>query len=283
LDTDPIRALPFLRWPGGKTWAADQIAARIRPHLKGTYYEPFLGGGAVFFALAPERAVLSDLNADLINTYIQIRDDAAGILDEVLRIPVTRETYDRIRQTPASDARAAAVRFLYLNRTAFSGLYRLNRKGEFNVPFGGGDRNAVTLARNNRLATSSRALTGATFRARDFQVSLDEASPGDVVFCDPTYTVAHDQNSFQRYNERVFSWSDQERLAKHGRLAAKRGAAVFISNAAHRSVRELYADAECEVLHRISRVSGNTNHRRPVEECLFTFLPKREIKHTSRS
>jgi DNA adenine methylase len=234
-----------------------------------------LGGGAVFFHLRPRRAVLSDVNGELIETYGIVRTCADRVLSVVQQMPVTKREYYRVRDSQPTSPVLRAARFLYLNRTAFGGIYRLNKKGQFNVPFGGGDRTPSPLWTEALLEQAARALAGVDLRVSDFEPILDEARFGDVVYCDPTYTVAHDCNGFVRYNERNFSWSDQQRLAEAASRAATRGAAVVVSNAHHEAVRALYSRCEGLTLQRKSLVSAKARARRGVMEYLFVLRPAR--------
>ncbi len=244
---------PFLKWPGGKRW----LVAFFLQHVRGIefrrYVEPFLGGGAVFFGLEPPRAFLSDVNADLINVYLQVRADPSQLVRRLKWLPVDNETYFHLRGSTPTAPIESAVRFLYLNRTAFGGMYRLNRRGEFNVPFGGGERTPRLLWERGLLQVGSRALSGAVIEVADFEETLDRTGSGDLVYCDPTYTAAHNNNGFVRYNERIFSWMDQVRLAAAAQRAASRGAHVIVSNASHADITRLYPGVE---LHTVTRWSG---------------------------
>lgn len=259
---------PFLKWPGGKRWVAEHIAQLIRPHLVNSYFEPFLGGGAVFFSLLPASAVLSDINSDLMNTYEAVRDNFAQIIRYLRSMEVSQESYNRIRAWNPSGRFLRAARFLYLNRTAFGGIHRLNRNGQFNVPFGG-ERLPNALWERQLLKHASTVLRRARLLTADFETMLDEPRKGDVVYCDPTYTVAHENNGFVRYNEANFSWADQERLAFAAQRARRRGACVIVSNAFHKDVRRLYRTASATVLMRPSLVSRDIKGRRSVREYLF--------------
>jgi DNA adenine methylase len=261
--------LPFLKSPGGKRWASERIVGLIRKRLTKTYYEPFLGGGSVFFAFNPERAILSDINEDLINTYQIVRDRAPDVIRRLKRLRVNKSAFERIRRREPEDPLDRAVRFLYLNRTAFAGIYRVNLEGKFNVPFGGGERTPEVLWRKNLLLEAAARLGTVQLRQADFECVIDQAGDGDVVYCDPTYTVAHENNGFVRYNERNFSWADQIRLADSAERARKRGAFVLISNACHPTVRCLYINARIRVLERSSRISTDVTKRRPVRELLI--------------
>ena len=207
---------------------------------QGMYFEPFLGGAAVFFNLHPERALLSDINEDLISTYRVVAQRPHELISRIKALSVSRTEYDRIRRSQPHSALSKAVRFLYLNRTAFGGLYRLNAHGSFNVPFGGGDRRPDILWNQHLIERASDCLYDADLIASDFGSIMPLAQAGDIVYCDPTYTVSHNNNSFIRYNEKNFSWSDQERLMVAAEDAVARGATVILSNADHPSVRTLY-------------------------------------------
>jgi len=235
------------------------------------YIEPFLGGGAVFFGLCPQHALLSDVNDDLINTYIQVRNSWPLLVNDLKRIPVDSETYQRMRESNPACGLERAVRFLYLNRTAFAGMYRVDHRGRFNVPFGGGQRTPAPLWEKNLLKSASSVLQGVSLLTSDFQPVIDSAGDGDLVYCDPTYTVAHNNNGFVRYNEKNFSWRDQETLARACHAAASRGAMVMVSNAFHRDIKLLYPNAETRVLERWSGISPVASKRRRAQEYLFVL------------
>lgn len=264
--------VPFLKWPGGKRWLADTLARTVAKQLAsgGTYFEPFAGGAAVFFALQPKKAVLSDINDALIETYTAVRDNAESVTAELRRMRVTAEEYYRRRAWRPRSAIRRAARFLYLNRTAFAGMYRLNARGEFNVPYGGGERTPAMLLDGHILAQAARSLRSTVLYAADFASVIGQAKSGDVVYCDPTYTVAHNGNGFVRYNEKNFAWEDQQRLAIAARAAVERGATVIISNAHHPSVAALYTGWRRRVVERRSLVCPKPASRRVVTEYLFT-------------
>lgn len=262
--------IPFLKWAGGKRWL-------MRSHGKSfdlsgieRYVEPFVGSGAVFFGLCPKRSLLNDANVELIETYRAIKGDWRL----VLRLLSTHQRlhsdsyYYQVRDSSPFSAAERAARFIYLNRTCFNGLYRVNRRGEFNVPRG--TKDAVLLETDNFESISKR-LKHATLRSGDFERVVAQCGRGDLIYADPPYTVKHNNNGFIKYNERLFSWSDQERL-KHALVAAaSRGAKVLISNADHPSIRELYADANCEVAERHSVMASESVRRRRTTELLISL------------
>ena len=266
---------PFLKWPGGKRWAAPTIGRIVLDSLgkSGTYYEPFLGGGAVFFYIRPARAILSDVNSDLIETYQTVRDNPEQVAKAIRRMTVSKESYYRIRSSRPHTALARAVRFLYLNRTGFAGMYRVNRDGIFNVPYGGGERTPAVLWETDLLISTSVALTQATLLHGDFECVLEGAERGDVIYCDPTYTVVHDNNCFVRYNERNFSWADQERLVAVAEDAVRRGVTVLVTNAHHASIIKLYKGWKLRSLSRRTLINPNRDKRHEIVETLFMLRP----------
>src|SRR5262249_24543872 len=143
--------VPFLRWAGGKRWLGcilDDPIRKLLAQSKGRYIEPFLGAGAMFFALGPSRSIISDINDELINCFIQVRDAPDYLLSKLSRIPVTAAAYYSVRDSSPKSDRGRAIRFIYLNRTCYGGLHRTNLRGEFNVPYGGGSRTPIALWRD---------------------------------------------------------------------------------------------------------------------------------------
>jgi len=264
---------PFLKWPGGKRWLVPYVLPLLENRSFTRYIEPFLGGGAMFFGVLPPHAILSDINPELINTYLQVKNNPDSLVERLQRLPVDRSTYSTIRANKSADPIESAVRFLYLNRTSFGGMYRLNRSGEFNVPFGGGQRSPSLLWEQGLLLTASTALLGTTLLVGDFANSLESAGAADVVYCDPTYTVAHNNNGFVRYNERNFSWEDQQRLATLCLDASRRGAYVLVSNAAHEDILHLYPTSHVLYVERWSGLSPKPAYRRRTKEVLLVLDP----------
>ncbi len=233
----PSASAPLIKWPGGKRALLSQITPML-PNSFDTYYEPFFGGGAVFFALAPEKAVISDANEELVNAYIQVRDNPDVLIKELKSLPNTEDAYYRVRASAPKSSMKRAARLLYLTRLSFNGIHRVNLAGQFNVPYG--KKVHLTSVEPDRLLAISELLQGVDIRSGDFEAITNAASANDLVYFDPPYTVAHAHNGFVKYNERIFSWSDQQRLAKHARLLAARGCRVVVSNADHPSIHELY-------------------------------------------
>lgn len=266
-------AVPLLKWPGGKRLLAPRIAQLI-PNTYDRYIEPFAGGAAIFFHLEPRRAILADINSELIDVYATVRRHHHKIVDALKRLRISRSVYYAIRAHEPNTKIERAVRFLYLNRTAFNGIYRVNRQGQFNVPFG--CKPGTVICDEALIASAARVLRNTSLACSDFEPIINDARTGDVVYADPPYTTFHDNNGFRRYNERLFSWDDQIRLAKSLHAAARRGAFVVVSNANHAAVHDLYAGFATLSVSRASCISGSAAHRRSVAESIFVAEKVRE-------
>ena len=269
---------PFLRWAGGKRWLATSLAPLLAKRLTptSTYYEPFLGAGAVFFALRPERAVLSDLNVDLVATYSAVAKHTAAVVAGLRAVGSSAREYARIRDLAPRTRLERAIRLIYLNHNCYGGLYRENRRGEFNVPYGGGERNHSRLCHNGLLPSVARTLTkpNIEIRASDFESVVRLASKGDVLYCDPTYREVS-RRQFDRYGKTVFDWKDQIRLASAATRAAERGALVLLSNFAGTHLRKLYPKAAVVTLRRRKGLGPN-GHAASLREYLFVLDPHEE-------
>lgn len=252
--------LPFLKWAGGKRWLMN-LANEIREGGVGTYYEPFVGSGAMFFAINPAVAILNDSNADLIDAYRAIKTDHVSVerlLRKHHRLHCS-EYYYAMRASVPRSRHGRAARFIYLNRTCWNGLYRVNRKGDFNVPKG--TKTKVMLDTDN-FAQVARRLSSATLCNGDFESVIALAGAGDFVFADPPYTVRHQYNGFIEYNEKLFTWDDQVRLRDCLRAAVQRGAQVVCTNAEHHSIRELYGSGfQLHGVSRYSAIAGSAKSR----------------------
>ena len=260
---------PFLKWAGGKRWFVHNYSDFF-PNEFDRYIEPFLGSGSVFFSLSPKEAILGDSNANLINTYVAIKQNWQ-LVYRYLREHHANHSYDyyyRIRLKTYRSPYSKAAQFIYLNRTCWNGLYRVNLKGKFNVPIG---TKTSVIFDDDRFDVISKRLQNVTLMVADFEDLIDKAGSGDFVFVDPPYTVRHNHNSFIKYNEKLFSWSDQERLYYALLRAKNRGAMILGTNAYHQSVRDLYRDDF--VTMRVSRnspISSKASTRRKFEELVIS-------------
>ncbi|MDP9035570.1 MAG: DNA adenine methylase [Myxococcota bacterium] len=232
---------PFLKWAGGKRQLLPSLLqnAPAKPHR---YFEPFVGGGALFFALRPKRAVLADVNERLIRAYAGVRNSVDAVIRLLGSYPHDRGFFYNLRDTnvdSGTDAEVAAW-FIYLNRTGFNGLYRVNRANRFNVPFG--RYSNPTICDEPTLRACAAALAGVDLRVGDFENVVDEAKDGDFVYFDPPYVPLSTTSSFRSYTSKGFAEDEQERLRDTARRLKERGVRVLLSNSSAPSVRTLYAD-----------------------------------------
>lgn len=263
---------PFLRWPGGKQWLAIRLAELV-PSKCNKYFEPFLGGGSLFFATRPKSASLGDLNERLIETYIAVRDKPLDVINVLSEWPNSKDIYYKIRSQIFPDNIQRAAQTIYLSKTCWNGLYRVNRKGHFNVPFGNHKRPVFD---EKNILGASQILQNAELNSCDFEDLVISAEFGDFVYLDPPYTVLHYKNCFCRYNDRLFSWSDQLRLAKVAHNLAEKGCSVLVSNADHPEVIKLYHGFKYYKLSRHSILAADPSRRCKTHEALFISfeLPK---------
>lgn len=267
--TSEAPMIPFLKWPGGKRWFVARYGNAL-PRNYSRYIEPFLGGGSVFFFLNPASAMLSDSNSELISAYLGLREEKDKV-EDLLRKHSRRHNkryYYTIRNSSPRTLAGKAARFIYLNRTCFNGIYRVNLDGEFNVPKGTKD---TVLLETDDFSAISSALQKTKLLASDFEPVINEAGANDFIFIDPPYTVRHNNNGFIKYNEVLFSWQDQLRLANSVTRARDRGARVIATNANHKEIRELYSSRGfgTQTVSRFSSISAAGISRRQFEEILI--------------
>lgn len=270
-DQNQNSTIPFLKWAGGKRWLTSCIDSEFKiPEYK-RYIEPFAGSGAMFFHQAPKKAILNDLNEELINAYTAIKDDwkrVVAILKRYQRLHNENFYYEIRSMVPRSIYQRAA-KFIYLNRTCFNGIYRVNLNGEFNVPIG--TKTNVILDTDD-FENISKMLQGTSLIAGDFEKVIDKAKTGDFIFVDPPYTVKHAYNGFVKYNEKLFSWEDQVRLKDSLVRASERGASIMMTNAFHASIKSLYHGTgfKKEIVLRNSMIAASGTHRGKYEEYIIT-------------
>lgn len=230
---------PILKWAGGKRWLFKETNLPNIPKYN-RLVEPFAGGAAAFFTLNPTAAWLNDLNEELISVYRAVAIDWRAVVRLLTdyQSKHSSDFYYKMRSCSPTSQSARAARFIYLNRTCFNGLYRVNLKGVFNVPIG--TKSSVLLP-DDDFEVASNLLKKAQLTSFDFEEVIEKTQSGDFVFADPPYTVKHNLNGFIKYNEKLFSWSDQVRLKDCLFRARDRGVHILLSNADHQSVRELYS------------------------------------------
>ncbi|WP_295707515.1 Dam family site-specific DNA-(adenine-N6)-methyltransferase [uncultured Brevundimonas sp.] len=259
---------PFLRWAGSKQRLLGQIMPFV-PSTYGRYYEPFLGSGALFFALQPERASLSDFSEEVVGVWKAVRDNVDYLSDYLRPLKPDKTIFYDIRGCRAPDYPKRAAEFLYLNKTCWNGLYRVNSRGEFNVPYGSPQSDFIFDEVNLKNCANILKRSSITLTRCDFAQTLRSPRSGDLVFLDPPYVTKHNLNGFRDYNERLFSWSDQERLAATARRLADRGVHVIVSNADHADIIALYDDFRLVQLERPSTLASNAAKRGRITEAMF--------------
>lgn len=270
--SDEIFVEPFLKWVGGKRWLLHKYSD-LFPSKFNRYIEPFLGSGAVFFHIygnaIKKRYILSDLNTDLINTYKQVRDNCDSVIKYLKEFKNTKFDYYKVRSTLRNGKIFNAARFIYLNKTCFNGIYRVNQRGIFNVPYGRNE-NRKYFDENN-LRKVNAVLRTANIQVRDFEKTISLAQRGDFIFLDPPYTVAHKNNGFLEYNEKIFSWEDQQRLALCIKTLKRNKVEFVLTNAAHESIDSLYRGFANKIeVERASTISGVTKNRSRISEYIYT-------------
>ena len=262
----PEKCQPLFRWAGGKRRLVSQILPFL-PLKYNHYYEPFCGGAALFFELRPTDATLGDKNEELINCYQQVKEHPEEVVTALHKLKNTKTDYYEIRgYIPKSDVGRAA-RLIYLMALSFNGIYRVNSDGKFNVPYGSKNKRKFDF---ERIRNVSKALANVELVHGDFETTVERARKGDLVYFDPPYTVAHGNNGFIQYNEKIFSWADQVKLAKLAKQLAERGCNVIISNAAHTSIGEIYSAFKTQIVVRHSGIGALPKARKYIAEFVFT-------------
>lgn len=269
---------PFLKWAGGKTQLADALLERM-PIVFNAYHEPFVGSGALFFRLYREQkirhAVLSDLNAELIDTYIAVRDSVLEVIGFLSEFPYNREFYYSIREKDPWQMHLPerAARMIYLNKTGYNGLYRVNRQGKFNVPFGR-HKSPKYLDKENLLAVS-RALQDTEILCVPFETVLGRATPGDWVYFDPPYVPISQTANFTSYHANGFVLSDQEHLRDVCIELSKNRGYITLSNSDTEAIRSLYDSPYFSIDEVLANRAINSNgaKRGKITELVITNYP----------
>ena len=266
---------PVLKWVGGKR----QLLGEITPLLPGqitTYCEPFLGGGAVLFSLQPSNAVVNDLNADLITVYEVIRDDVEALIASLKHHENTAAYFYAIRDMDRDKAKYRALskverasRMIYLNKTCFNGLFRVNSSGEFNTPFGQYKNPNIVNEPVLRAVSCYFRDSGIRFYSEDFAATLDRVGAGGFVYLDPPYDPVSDTASFTGYNKGGFDKSEQIRLKQCCDDLTRRGVKFLLSNSATPFIRELYQGYEMTIVKAKRAINADATKRGAIEEVLI--------------
>lgn len=265
----------FIRWAGGKSWLVPFVQELTQGLTYNNYFEPFMGGASVFFALKPpNHSTLSDMNEDLVNAFCAVRDEPNKVIKYLSKLKTDEKSYYEVRQSAPSGKYHRAARFLYLNAYSFNGLYRVNRQGKYNVPYGQRGKIKIDF---DRLRECSKKLTCVNIICQDFDAIKSSIQAKDLIFFDPPYTVSRDTNMFIEYNSTLFSLDDQYRLGELIDYIRREGAYYIIANAAHPKIEEIFRKERDQMvpLYRSSHIGGKNAFRGRVEEYIFTNIPKR--------
>lgn len=286
VDSELTKPQPFLRWAGGKRKLVDSLISSFPTSFvrsKHSFYEPFVGGGALMLALGdkerPEyvpgnRLYINDSNPDLIATYLSIRDDLDSLCEqlEILSRYTSKTAFTRVKANRPQDNVSRAARFIYLNKTCFNGLWRVNSKGEFNVPWG--KLKTPKIFDPDNLRAVHIRLQGAKISCNSFQTALETTQKGDLVYLDPPYLPLSASSSFSKYAKEDFGLLNQYALAGVIDGLTSRGVNVILSNSDTPLTRRIFGDSLA--LHQISvqrTISANASSRKPVNEIIGTNFP----------
>lgn len=260
-------AEPFLKWAGGKRQLLD-VYNKYFPTTYNRYYEPFLGSGAVFFRLKPYQAVLSDIVEDIVRAYLVVRDEVENLIVSLRQHLNEKDYFYNVRSQDPSllPPVEQASRFIYLNKTCYNGLFRVNREGQFNVPFGYYKK--PNICNPDVLRAASAALRNVTIECNDFEEVLESAKPGDFIYLDPPYNPLSATASFTSYSRQGFDNRDQERLAAVFRRLDSRGCRLMLSNSDTDTVQRLYQEFLVVPVKARRAINSKGDRRGPISELL---------------
>jgi len=263
-----INTKPFLRWAGGKKWLLKNINNYLPENSFEQYHEPFIGGGSMLFHLNPKKAFISDLNHELIETYSSVKEEVYEVIKHLKQFKNTKEEYYKIREQKFRSSSKKAARFIYLNQTSFNGIYRVNKSGKYNVPYGYRENLKINY---DNLINVKNTLSNVQIAAGDFYNIIDNVKKNDLVFLDPPYTVTHNNNGFVQYNKNIFCIEEQHRLAKLINELKEIGAYYILTNAAHPTIMKIFnnGDKIFEV-ERSSLIGGKNAKRGKYAELIIT-------------
>lgn len=266
----------FIRWAGGKSWLVPYVKELIEGLDYNNYFEPFMGGASIFFSMEnPHQSYLSDVNQELVKTFCAVRDNPLKIIKHLKEYRSDEESYYKIRSDQPKGKYKPAAKFLYLNVNSFNGIYRVNRQGQYNVPYGKKEK----TVNYERLKEISVKLKNVNIKCQDFFDIRDNIQERDLVFLDPPYTVSNNKNDyFIQYNQKLFSLDDQRRLADLIKSIVDRNAWFILTNAHNQTIRDIFggiAGTRTIERERKSLIGGRAAFRGNVQEYIFTNIPER--------
>lgn len=271
-STTKIQCRPFLKWAGGKTQLLPALLKRA-PTSCNRYLEPFLGGGALYFAMQPKAAYLADFNPELINCFEVVRSNLAELKEELKKYRYDKEMFYEVRELDrqadysSTSPVARAARFIYLNKTCFNGLYRVNSKGHFNVPFGAYKDPTILDVPN--LTACSSALQSAVLKTGSFEEIADVAEKDDFVYFDPPYAPSSETSDFTQYVSGGFEESSQELLLLTCLKLHQKGVKWMLSNSNTNIIQELYRGFKVETVEASRAINSKAEKRGPILELII--------------
>ncbi len=265
---------PVVKWVGGKRQILDQITKYV-PETFSTYYEPFLGGGAVLFELQPKKAVVNDINKELMNIYEVIKENVEDLIDDLKQHKNEKDYFYKIREWDRDRERynmltpvQRASRIIYLNKTCYNGLFRVNKSGEFNAPFGTYKNPNIVNETTLRAVSNYFNKSKIRFTCQDFEDVLKRARKGAFVYLDPPYDPVSETASFTGYDKGGFDKDEQIRLKMTCDKLNKKGIRFLLSNSATGFIMDLYKDYKIEVIQAKRVINSKANKRGDVDEVL---------------
>ncbi len=275
------RITSFIRWAGGKSWLVPFVQDLVSELHYNNYHEPFMGGASVFFALdEPNKCYLSDMNTDLVNAFIAVRDNPQRVIHHLSQYSNDETNYYLIRNSEPKGKYQKAARFLYLNAFSYNGLYRVNKQGKYNVPYG--HRINVSID-YDRILRVSEKLKNVELSVQDFLASKANIQPEDLVFLDPPYVVPKESpEMFIKYNQTLFSLDDQNRLADFIDWIDSQGAYFILTNAYDETILGIFHNrghGRAIIRERSSLIGGKKAFRGTIQEYIFTNIPEKGANH----
>lgn len=272
---------PFLKWAGGKRQLLPEIRKYI-PQKFNTYYEPFVGAGAVLFDIQPKKAVINDINFELVNTYKAIKSNVDELLVELNKHKNTQDHFYKIRDLDRQEgfnqlsSVERASRIIFLNKTCFNGLFRVNSQGQFNVPFGRYKNPQIVNETVLRAVHSYLNTNDVLILNEDFKTVVAKAKKGDFIYFDPPYHPVSETASFTGYSLDGFNKDDQIRLRDTFADLDKRGCHVLLSNSATDFIKDLYSDFHIEIVSASRNINSVASKRGKIDEVLvMNYDPNR--------
>ncbi len=265
---------PVVKWAGGKRQIIEHIKKYV-PESFATYYEPFVGGGAVLFALQPDNAVVNDINSELINIYEVIKDNVEELLEDLKKHKNEEDYFYKIRELDRDKEKyrklssiQRASRIIYLNKTCYNGLFRVNKAGEFNTPFGNYKKANIVNEATLRAVSAYFNRANISFFRKDYAEVLENAGPEDFVYLDPPYDPVSETADFTGYAKDGFSRDEQIRLKKVCDKLDHKGIRFLLSNSATDFIKELYKDYHIEIIQAKRTVNSKADGRGAIDEVL---------------